>query len=590
MVVYLWISEFKNLRNIGFNFTSKFNIQFNQETSRLSIEENKGHISNFFGSKIKDVVCLAGENGVGKSNILEYLIGCISLDEKIWEKKHILIIENNNKLVVYQHSSIENLTINNRSFVAYECFYRSSDTIEGIEYLNKKVIYYSNFFDGIGRLFQNLPEVKNVIDISTNGILLVGNHYEGEKTNLIHDSITAYKTYETFRQLQFYIEWEKDYLEIINLPDSIKIFPVETYNPEEFLNLHYFNAPNLKDKLLPSLGLFYQKIPAKKDYEILFKNLVFSILYDHIFFGKIEQVLTILQEVTKLDEDVFSFPQLIDILTEKLIDGGTLITIYNLFLENSRGVENYISIPFSKLKFHPELILLDSGYLMIRRFFPFEFQWEYSGTDSGYLSTGENAILTLFSRINSLGSPVGEKYTILLDEPDLGFHPEWQRKFLFNFLTILKALNTGIEQIIISTHSPFILSDLPNDNIIYLRKEGKETISLKKQEKPNSFGANIHELLSESFFLQNGLIGEFAKSKIKQMFDYFDKNKKLDKISEDEFEKILPIIGEPLISSKLAEMYAINNGDNPELARLLEMKNKIDRQIRNINQNDTDKE
>ena len=38
----------------------------------------------------------------------------------------------------------------------------------------------------------------------------------------------------------------------------------------------------------------------------------------------------------------------------------------------------------------------------------------------------------------------------------------------------------------------------------------------------NTFGANIHTLLSHGFFMKDGLMGEFAKSKIEEIKKFYD--------------------------------------------------------------------
>lgn len=39
----------------------------------------------------------------------------------------------------------------------------------------------------------------------------------------------------------------------------------------------------------------------------------------------------------------------------------------------------------------------------------------------------------------------------------------------------------------------------------------------------NSFGSNIHDLLADEFFLENGTIGKFAEESIKEMIVFFHK-------------------------------------------------------------------
>lgn len=60
---------------------------------------------------------------------------------------------------------------------------------------------------------------------------------------------------------------------------------------------------------------------------------------------------------------------------------------------------------------------------------------------------------------------------LVLDEIELCFHPEYQRLFVANLLQSLKdnkvteSVNVNV---VLTTHSPFVLSDIPQSNILYL--------------------------------------------------------------------------------------------------------------------------
>ena len=62
---------------------------------------------------------------------------------------------------------------------------------------------------------------------------------------------------------------------------------------------------------------------------------------------------------------------------------------------------------------------------------------------------------------------------LVFDEVEICFHPEYQRKFINSLLTILNRTRITRHcavQITIATHSPFILSDVTQDNILYLEE------------------------------------------------------------------------------------------------------------------------
>ena len=132
-------------------------------------------------------------------------------------------------------------------------------------------------------------------------------------------------------------------------------------------------------------------------------------------------------------------------------------------------------------------------------------------------------------------------------------------------IDFFKLFNFKID-LFITTHSPFLLSDIPKQNIIFL-----DTYDDKSEKYPNlkdgncinvsseidikPFGANIHELLSHGFFMENGLMGEFAKSKINDVYNFIV-HSQTDKIkTKEEAQQIINIIGDALIKRQLQELY-----------------------------------
>ncbi len=89
-----------------------------------------------------------------------------------------------------------------------------------------------------------------------------------------------------------------------------------------------------------------------------------------------------------------------------------------------------------------------------------------------YLSSGEKLLLQLLADISrrltlanpSLENPLKGNGIILIDEIDLHLHPKWQR----NILPALTKTFPNV-QFIVTTHSPQIVSSVPNESIFVLR-------------------------------------------------------------------------------------------------------------------------
>lgn len=96
---------------------------------------------------------------------------------------------------------------------------------------------------------------------------------------------------------------------------------------------------------------------------------------------------------------------------------------------------------------------------------------------------------------------------LVLEEVELYYHPELQRQLIKNILDGIKQANLrNIKwiSICIVTHSPFVLSDIPSNNVLALRKDGGDV------SKIPCFASNIHEMLKQSFFLKHGTTGDLA--------------------------------------------------------------------------------
>lgn len=138
---------------------------------------------------------------------------------------------------------------------------------------------------------------------------------------------------------------------------------------------------------------------------------------------------------------------------------------------------------------------------------------------------------------------------IVLDEVEMCFHPEYQRTFIYNLLNAIDRLHLNTYcsfNIIITTHSPFLLSDIPQSNVLYL--ENGEVVD--KSEMQNPFAANVNDILYQSFFLSNGFMGEFAKQKIIKMINEVNNNK----FDKQKALELVDLVGEPILKERLKDL------------------------------------
>lgn len=117
----------------------------------------------------------------------------------------------------------------------------------------------------------------------------------------------------------------------------------------------------------------------------------------------------------------------------------------------------------------------------------------------GQLSSGEKQIVfrgsfLLKDKESSKGA------LILIDEPEISLHPNWQLKIL-NFFKKLFTNNAGEQtsQLIISTHSPFIIhnANRKDDKVIILQKNNCGQIVVAKQPKYLTW--SVEKIVLEAF-------------------------------------------------------------------------------------------
>lgn len=182
-----------------------------------------------------------------------------------------------------------------------------------------------------------------------------------------------------------------------------------------------------------------------------------------------------------------------------------------------------------------------------------------------YLSSGEKQLLNnigaLIYHLRNIDSVTdsGRLYTsvnIILEEIELYFHPEYQRKIVKILIEKLASLTFNhIKKVNITfvTHSPFILSDIPLCNVLFLQEGTPATEKMQE----NTFGSNIHGLLKNGFFLPSLPIGEFAYDKINDLFERLNKYKfdPSNREQKEWFYSSIMRVGEPYLRGELMKLY-----------------------------------
>lgn len=243
--------------------------------------------------------------------------------------------------------------------------------------------------------------------------------------------------------------------------------------------------------------------------------------------------------------------------------------IANNAIESLKKIEKNKGLRFDKeyadevLEFIKDQVISNQSFVL-----------KYILVDGLAYSSGERAFLNIYSWLNMtnyLRSVFDIKFNLydnillLIDEPDLYCHPEWQKRMIKELIEMCNILFKGKKvHLIYSTHSPITLSDIPRRNTICLNKVDGEIRIIDDEERSETFGANIYDLYNDSYFLKE-FIGDFARSKIDEAigiiyekYTQIMNNEDNSRISIDNIynnaKSIVPLIGEPIIKRKLEQM------------------------------------
>lgn len=172
------------------------------------------------------------------------------------------------------------------------------------------------------------------------------------------------------------------------------------------------------------------------------------------------------------------------------------------------------------------------------------------------ISDGESHFIKNFAALNehihlafASPVPVSGSAILILDEPEVHMHPDLERRYLYLLTHWLHNdfPNTQF-QIILLTHSPFLLSDVERSHVLLLQRTPTDVVTAK-HPKSQTFAANIHNILHEPLFLDSPF-GSISTKLIGQVIKQL-KGEETETFSPEELETIISLIGEPLLRNSL---------------------------------------
>lgn len=568
-ILFIWFEKYKALKNFQTNLGGKYHVHFDNKDI-LTLRDNDIYIEEFFKSSIEsnnidslNISAIVGENGSGKSTIIDFLVQ-LMLDQN---KSDYIIIYSQNGKIYKDYRFINTLYLLDQTrggvTVTTKNFYNS----------NHLTMFFSNVFDVrfLNTNFSN--DSEEFVNISTNALLSR------------HENVKDFMYEELQRQIFFINKHNKNFKinQVIELPTKIKIensdninfteisWELSNYGEINIFNSNQFaNSKSFRNNFV--LNFLSSYIIDIKNTFHEFKNEI-----------KIKELLRLVStslKVAKNEKDFFNVisKEIIKKATELYLElrfseeinrlSNDYLELYNLFikLEVEFHMSNELDF-FTGEEIVNEYIEIESTLSQSEKFINFYIE---KFSNSNFLkfswlqmSSGQFSFLTLFSRFSyGIEELPSEKkynfYLLLIDEGDLYFHPQLQKDWLYHFIKIVDTIFTGHVQVILTTHSPFVLSDMPNTNVTFLSKDYKlgKNYADDLDGSPRTFAANISELLSNSFFIKEGLIGKFAKEKVNESIRWLLTASPTEVYkNREELIKFIDLIGEPLLRNKIYDIY-----------------------------------
>ena len=496
------------------NFSDEYKVDFDFETNELKIDKNPDYIENFYGESIYNISPIVGINGVGKSTILN-LIGYYHRAED--QNKDI-----NQFFYVY-------LDTNGKFYLRGEKYDLNSITIED---LATDQVDISGYCDAQKR--DKLNYIMNE-DRRPSGrfgrVSLLDVHLaESSKWYMLNGIFEAYEELY-FRGL---------------VSSSYKFsFGVNKYDiPDKYLNdweqRKFFSCLILK--IIVKICNDFNYCLSDEEIEIYFIDGDYLTLFDKIKKETEEEKKDFLN---LLVDFLNNFEQIIKNYDIKEYSDSTETRI----VEIGYGEKNFDNrIEFEKLYLDYEKLeknALDLKYYSFRAIDEFYYN----------MSTGETNILKVMSYVKwlQMNSSQGT-CQLVVDELESGMHLEWSRSlinFLVNYINEINKVGGMNFQLIFTTHSPYMLSDIKPGNVIMIEKN-QETGYSEGKVLQNTFAKNIQEIMKEN--LIDNIYGDFALAKINSMIERLNREDELEG-TEEELLKEIHLISEPILRNKLLEMY-----------------------------------
>ena len=567
-ICFAYIRHYKGLRNVCLKVDSHYEYRFDTSSNVLRINTNNDYSKDFWGIGVYSLAAIVGNNGAGKSTSMEFILNTLVDGANTREVDGVLVYEQDGRLLVWGKDVQVETELTYRiieNIPKITCFYYCGHFMPYVTYNDLRSTELAGGYNASDgwmlvrdvQSYSNIDSIRMTLPLYSHLNYFVAQNNHRICTMLADERVRNtvkefclpkyvqigvnesgwYALNEKNRKAELAARQNKSLLsaEIIEIPQKKLVHSdardryLEQLLYYNFLNLMNeglkTNPEDTKNALMAWTDFETDNSHTIKQFERFVKQ------YD-CELGLKEELSAVLYVIKTIDKLCAFF------------DNGVTQCYY---LDTDKDGEQLRTLTED---------ILNKPFFLTAKFFDLYYSQEL-GMNT-ILSSGEQNLLDIFSRLYDalMTSPkkfanIDSKRLILLDEAEIGFHPDWQRKYInliLDFLQTMIMVKPGVDfQVMISTHSPVLLSDIPACCVNYLKvDENGMTRNADAKEARETFAANVFEQYKGSFFMNDGLVGEFARRKLMAVKKDIE-----DKKANEETKKVIGMIGDARIKDYL---------------------------------------
>lgn len=552
---YVYIYKYSNLSNIELCIDPHYKYDYNPVKNELKITSQNVLPEDFWGNGIYSLTGIFGNNGAGKTNSIRFLLEAVVHGSNINIGNGFVVYKDKNELKIHCHNieKVPTFTIDNcikqdsmpDSIQDMNPFFYSGCFNPNSSYDDMTTNQFGDMYNAsIGfRLKDDFEQYSNVDRDSNRSINTYMESYISQNNYRICKLLTddglrvKIKNFKIPRYILFFpnrggynrFKYDATVSQTVRgaigayIDRNINVNDIDEQIFAQFIhhcllncladNLNFsdsnllrnwYSVFNPEDKLLPQFKSFVENEQSNEVRECLYK--VFDVL-------------------TRLHDYSHNMSGVLYLDLENEIDREKIFELMELAQNNN--------------------------IFLTARFFDMYYSHEINRETLS--SSGEQELLNLFSLINYAVNIRPNKYDkdkvpqlLVLDEAELGFHPEWQRNYISMLVDFVNSMSNEHKfQIILTSHSPILLSDIPLCCCNYLKYDEEKKITYNVGNKQhNTFASNVFYLYRDSFFLENGLIGCFAENKLNKLKEEIEKGTRSANGCQEYVEQMINLIGD----------------------------------------------